>query len=174
MKDKIPFYDVANKFFVGAIFTILLFVIVFDKTSLIHNYYRYSIVLKEWSAIVSAVLLVLMYEIGFIINRASSITIAPVLEKTKIWRRDQYKLDVSEIKKENDTFNAMITELVLIRSHILAYFILAIISLFCQKYIFAGGLAVIIVVFVFSGKSHNDRINIIRKDYVDKQNKLKE
>lgn len=169
MKDKIPFYDIINKFFVGAVFFLLFIVIINDKISLKDIYNNYSYVIKDLGVISSTVLFIAMYEIGLIINRCSSIIIAPMLEKTKIWSKDGYKIDVSEIKKENETFNSMITELVLIRSHILMYVVLAILALICKKWIYCILFLTLTVLFVLSGKKHNDRINIIRKEYKEKK-----
>lgn len=133
MKNKISLYDIVNKFFVGAVFTLLLVVVTVDKLPLVDIYNHYSDILKDWSVIVSAVLLIAMYEIGFVINLGSSAIIAPLLEKTKIWPKEDYTIDISEIKKSNETFNAMITELVLSRSHIFMYLLLTIISFACCK-----------------------------------------
>ena len=165
MKNKISLYDIVNKFFVGAVFTLLLVVVTVDKLPLVDIYNHYSDILKDWSVIVSAVLLIAMYEIGFVINRGSSAIIAPFLEKTKIWPKEDYTIDISEIKKSNETFNAMITELVLSRSHIFMYLLLTIISFACCKWIFGVVFVAIILLFIISGRKHNQRINKIRKDY---------
>lgn len=171
MKDKISLYDIVNKFFVGAVFTLLFVVVTVDKLPLVDIYNQYSDILKDWSVIVSAVLLISMYEIGFVINRGSSAIIAPLLEKTKIWPIDGYSIDISEIKKSNETFNAMITELVLSRSHIFMYLLLTIISIACCKWIFGVAFVVIILLFIISGRKHNQRINKIRKDYAVRKGK---
>ena len=101
MKDKIPFYEIVNKFFVGAVFTIFFVIVTADKLSLIDLYNKYATILKDWSVLVATILLIAMYEIGFIINRAGSAFIAPLLEKTKIWPKKEYGIDVSEIKETN-------------------------------------------------------------------------
>lgn len=56
MKNKISLYDIVNKFFVGAVFTLLLVVVTVDKLPLVDIYNHYSDILKDWSVIVSAVL----------------------------------------------------------------------------------------------------------------------
>lgn len=58
MKNKISLYDIVNKFFVGAVFTLLLVVVTVDKLPLVDIYNHYSDILKDWSVIVSAVLLI--------------------------------------------------------------------------------------------------------------------
>ena len=59
----------------------------------------------------------------------------------------------------------MILELVLIRSHILIYIILALSAIICKKYILFFVFLVLILVFILSGRKHNDRINKIRADF---------
>ena len=112
-----------------------------------------------------------MYEIGFILNRASSIIIGPILTKAKIWPKYQYDKDVSEISKDNPKFQSMITDLVLMRSHILMYLILGLFSVFSSYKWFVLVCLVFIIIFVFAGKKHSKKINIIRKATETEQEK---
>ena len=108
MKDKIPFYNIANMFFVGAVFAIanvLLFhecLLDMDLSSQLY------MTLKDWSIVATAAIIVVVFEIGFILNRASSVLIAPILEKTKIWPKEKYNLDVSELSNKHPKFQFMI------------------------------------------------------------------
>ena len=130
MKDKIPFYNIVNMFFVGSVFTLLVAVLFHNQFNLIDLSSPIFTFAKDWSVIISAVLLIAMYEIGFILNRASSVILEPILTGTKLWPREQYDKDVSEISKDNPKFQSMITDLVLMRTHILMYFVVGIISTF--------------------------------------------
>ncbi len=168
MKDKIPFYEIVNKFFIGAVFVLLYIAVSIDRLPLICFYNQYSGILKDWNIIISVVLLIAMYEIGFIINRSSSVIIAPILRITRIWPTEEYTIDISDIKKQNDTFNSMITELVAIRSHILMYIVLAIISLLYCKYYYSLVFLLFVVLFTISGRKHNKRIRKILTDYRNK------
>ena len=167
MKDKIPFYNIANMFFVGAVFAIanvLLFhecLLDMDLSSQLY------MTLKDWSIVATAAIIVVVFEIGFILNRASSVLIAPILEKTKIWPKEKYNLDVSELSNKHPKFQFMITDLVLIRTHILMYLILAIESLFSPYKLASLVCLSIILVIVFSGRKHNARINIMRKSFTE-------
>ncbi len=169
MKDKIPFYNIANMFFVGAVFAIanvLLFhecLLDMDLSSQLY------MTLKDWSIVATAAIIVVVFEIGFILNRASSVLIAPILEKTKIWPKEKYNLDVSELSNKHPKFQFMITDLVLIRTHILMYLILAIESLFSPYKLASLVCLSIILVIVFSGRKHNARINIMRKLFAEKE-----
>ena len=116
MKEKIPFYNIVNMFFVGAIFSIAVTLMCAEKISIKQEYID---VAREWSFLVSAFLIIVMYEIGLIINRAASVLIEGFLVKTKIWEKNDYDIDVSEISEKNHKFQSMITELNLMRSHIL-------------------------------------------------------
>lgn len=168
MKDKIPFYNIANMFFVGAVFAIanvLLFhecLLDMDLSSQLY------MTLKDWSIVATAAIIVVVFEIGFILNRASSVLIAPILEKTKIWPKEKYNLDVSELSSKHPKFQSMITDLVLMRTHILMYLILAIESLFSPYKLASLVCLSIILVIVFSGRKLNARINIMRKSYAEK------
>lgn len=169
MKEKIPFYNIANMFFVGAVFAIanvLLFhecLLDMDLSSQLY------MTLKDWSIVATAAIIVVVFEIGFILNRASSVLIAPILEKTKIWPKEKYNLDVSELSNKHPKFQSMITDLVLMRTHILMYLILAIESLFSPYKLASLVCLSIILVIVFSGRKHNARINIMRKSFAEKE-----
>ena len=156
-------------FFVGAVFVIanvLLFhgcLLNMDPSSQLY------ITLKDWSVVATAAIIVVVFEIGFILNRASSVLIAPILEKTKIWPKEKYDLDISELSNKHPKFQSMITDLVLIRTHVLVYLILAIESLFSPYKLASLVCLSIILILVFSGRKHNARINIMRKSYAEKE-----
>ena len=177
MKEKIPFYNIVNMFFVGAVFSLCLLV-------LLHSYIPFewikenSDLLSDWSVIISTVLLITMYEIGFVINRMGSVIVAPIYEgkkrkKFKIWPKDDYRIDVSEIAKSNPRFQSLITELNLMRSHIMMSAILFVIALILKKWIWAGSFLIVIVIFTLGGRKHNSKINIIRRDYAQRKNEEK-
>lgn len=169
MKDKIPFYNIVNIFFVGSVFTFLIVFLFHSSLKSIDLSSPIFSFAMDWSAIVSAVLLIAMYEVGFILNRASSVIIAPILTKTKIWPKYQYDKDVSEISKDNPKFQSLITDLVLMRTHILLYLIIAVVSLFSPYNWFSLVCLVLIVLLVFAGRKHNEKINIIRNSVKEVQ-----
>ncbi len=171
MKDKIPFYNIVNMFFVGSVFTLLVAVLFHNQLGFVDLSSPIFTFAKDWNVIISAVLLIAMYEIGFILNRASSIIIEPILTKAKIWPKYQYDKDVSEISKDNPKFQSMITDLVLMRSHILMYLILGLFSVFSSYKWFVLVCLVFIIIFVFAGKKHSKKINIIRKATETEQEK---
>lgn len=174
MKDKIPFYNIVNMFFVGAVFSLCLII-------LLHSYIPFDRIkenaelLSDWSVLISAVLLIAMYELGFIINRLGSIVIAPLYsnKKLRIWPKVDYKIDVSEIAQINPRFQSMITELNLTRSHIMMCAILSVIAFIVGKWIWGVSFAILIIVFTFSGRKHNGKINVIRQSYSERKEKEK-
>lgn len=174
MKEKVPFYNIVNMFFVGAIFTLTLFVMLLDKLRNIDLSSPVFGLLKDWNILVTAILLIIMFEIGFIINRASSIIVETVLVKTKIWPREKYDIDVSQISQNNSKFQSMITELNLMRSHILIYLFFTIYAVSVSKYIYTVVFLAFIIIFIFAGKKHNTKINIIRKTYYERYGNVKE
>lgn len=175
MKDKIPFYNIVNMFFVGAVFS-------FGLVILLRNYIPFDWIkenaswLSDWSILISAVLLIAMYELGFIINRMGSIIIASIYtgKKIRIWPKNEYGIDVSELAQTNPRFQSMITELNLIRSHIMMCILWLVISLILSEWIWSISCVVLIVVFTFGGKKHNTKINIIRREYAQRKNKEKQ
>lgn len=171
MKEKIPFYNIVNMFFTGSVFTFIIAVLFHDQFCPTDLSSPVFVFLKDWSMIISTVLLIAMYEIGFILNRASSVIVEPILVKTKIWPKYQYDKDVSEISENNSKFQSMVTELVLMRTHILLYLIVAVLSLFSLHKWFALVCGVLIVLFILAGKKHNSKINTIRKPNGELQRK---
>lgn len=171
MKDKIPFYNIVNMFFVGSVFTFIVAVLFHDHFKTIDLSSPIFSFLKDWSVVIFAVSLIVMYEIGFILNRASSVIVEPILAKFKIWPKYQYDKDVSEISESNSKFQSMITELVLMRTHILLYLLIAVISLFSPYKWFALVCIVLIVLFIFAGQKHNSKINKIRKSNEESRKK---
>ena len=67
---------------------------------------------------------------------------------------------------KNHKFQSMITELNLMRSHILLYLILAILAVVLGRYWLA--FIYVSLIFVFGGKKHNTKINKIRKGYYER------
>ena len=167
MKDKIPFYNIANMFFVGAIFAIANALLFYECWLNMDYSSQLYMTLKDWSVVATAAIIVAAFEIGFILNRASSVLIAPILEKTKIWPKEKYDIDVSELSNKHPKFQSMITDLVLIRTHILVYLILAIESLFSTYKLSSLAFLSLIIILVFSGRKHNAKINIMRKSYAE-------
>lgn len=171
MKDKIPFYNIVNMFFVGSVFTFIV-------VALFHGQFKVADLstpifgfLENWSVVISAIFLIVMYEVGFILNRASSVIVEPIFTKLKIWPKYKYDKDVSEISEKNSKFQSMITELVLMRTHILLYLIVAILSLFSPYKWFSLICVSFIAVFIFAGRKHNAKINKIRKSNEEVQKK---
>ena len=68
MKNKISLYDIVNKFFVGAVFTLLLVVVTVDKLPLVDIYNHYSDILKDWSGRSSLFFLASYYSSSLLSN----------------------------------------------------------------------------------------------------------
>ena len=173
MKDKIPFYNIVNMFFVGAVFSLCLAILL--RAYIPFEWIKENAeLLSDWSILISVILLIAMYEIGFIINRMGSIIVAPIYEKLKLWPKEEYGIDVSELAQSNPRFQSMITEMNLMRSHIMMSFLLVVISLILGEWIWSGSFVVLIIVFTFGGKKHNAKINTIRKQASERKTKAKQ
>lgn len=82
MKEKVPFYNIVNMFFVGAVCSIgtaFIFRDLIPFKWLKDN----SEILSEWNVLLTAVLLIVMYELGFIINRMRLGNHCPYVRKNK-------------------------------------------------------------------------------------------
>lgn len=171
MKDKIPFYNIVNMFFVGVVFSLGLLSLLYMNIPwdwIKEN----STILSQWSILISAIVIVAMYEIGFVINRMGSIIIAPIYERV-FWPKGKYSIDVSEIAQSNPRFQSLITELILMRSHIMMCVILFLISLVQHMWWWGVIYLGLILVFTLGGKKHNDKINCIRQDYIKRNSQKK-
>ena len=175
MNEKVPFYNIVNMFFVGAVFSLCLGILFRDYIPLAW--------IKENADLLSDILLIAMYEIGFIINRMGSVIIEPIytlnmfkkrkiykrIKCLRIWPREDYGIDVSEISAANAKFQSMITELNLMRSHIMMFVIILIISILLKKYEWIIISVFLVLIFTLGGKKHNSKISIIRREEAERQ-----
>ncbi len=167
MKEKIPFYDIVNMFFVGAVFCLGSCILLYEYIPL-EWIKENSELLSSWSVFLFSILLIAMFEIGFIINRMGSVIIAPLYEG-KIWPKDEYSIDVSELAQSNARFQSLITELILMRSQIMMCVILFLVSLVQHMWVWGTIYIGLIIIFTLSGQKHNDKINRMRHDYVKRK-----
>ncbi|MCQ2472113.1 MAG: hypothetical protein MJ147_08760 [Clostridia bacterium] len=119
--------------------------------------------MENWTAIISVILLVAMYEIGFILNKTSAVLLNKPLRK--IWPHEKYSISVSQLETENAKFKSLNTELHVTRSHILMYIISSITAFFVKKWIWGIIFIVFAFIFLFAGKRTNYFMNKIKKDY---------
>ena len=164
MKEKIPFYNIVNMFFVGCVFVIFMIPFFIDAIDL-DAVKKYGEILSDWTAIISVVAIAAMFEVGFIINRLGSIIVEPLYVILKIWPREKYDAKISEISQNNAKFQSMITELNLMRSHIMICLIILIIALLLGKFLYALSMLALICIFSLGGRKHNTKINIIKSNY---------
>ena len=165
MKEKVPFYEIVNMFFTGTVFSIILFLLLYNNITISEQTKLLIHYCEKWSVIVGAAILVLMYEIGFLLNKLGAVTLGYILPKAKIWPREKYSIDVSEIEKKNTNFRTMNVELHVVRTHIIMYLILGIVSAITKNWIATIALLLLVVMFVFAGRRTNSFMNKIKKDY---------
>ena len=150
MKDKIPFYEVANLFFVGVVFTLFFGITINSvKTA---EYYQKLFDLCKQSVLISSALVVIMFEFGLIINRIGSLIIEPVLKMTKIWPFRTPKCSLNAIKRKDYTFAANVRNYGVYRSQVVIWLSVLIASLICKKWWFALASVLLIGLFVLSGR----------------------
>lgn len=162
MKEKIPFYEIATMFFTGAAFSLVMTFLLYDKISF-EKMKDFLSLSENWTAIISIVLLVAMFEIGFILNKSSAVLLNKLLKK--IWPHEEYSIKVSQLEEENKKFKNLNRELHVIKSHILMYIILSITAFCIKKWILGIAFVVVAFIFLFAGRRTNYFMNIIKKDY---------
>lgn len=174
MKDKIPYYDIVNMFFAGSVFSIIAFAMVISKHNLILLMSENLVLLHDWSVIVIAALLVLMFEVGFLLNRLGAVVLDPILVTLNIWPKKEYNISESKLKSENTIFRNMCIELNLTRTHIIIYVLLGIEACFLEIWIAAILFFFIIVLLVFAGRRRSEYINKVKSEYLKSTNGLQE
>lgn len=164
MKEKISIYHIINMFFVGSVYSIDLIAILY-KIIPFDWLKKHSELLADWKFLISTVAIIIMFEIGFLINRIGSVFISPLYAKIKIWPKGPYTSDISELEQTNPRVQTMVTELTLMRSHIVICILLIYPLLRYHKWyclianIFAG------LIFTLGGRRHNAKINKILENY---------
>ena len=165
MKEKVPFYEFANMFFSGASFSVLLVFLFYDYPGFFKKFIEIISPLKDWTVVVSAALLVAMYEIGFILNKTSSVLLGRLLEHSKIWPREKYGISVSQLEEKVPKFRSLNIELHVTRTHIVMYLILFGVSMFLRKWFVGIVFLAIAILLLFAGKITNSFMNKIKSDY---------
>ena len=167
MKDKIPFYETVNMFFVGTVFSITLFILLFDKIQYSDSIKALIKYCEKWSVVIGVAAIAMMFEIGLILNKIGSLVLTPLLSKFKIWPRKEDYTDISEIEKERPKFRSLNIELHVIRTHIIMCIILSIVAIIVKKWFFLIAFIPLIVLFLFSCYKTNAVMDKIKNNYLD-------
>ena len=163
MKDKTPFYETVNMFFVGTVFSITLFLLLFDKVQYNVSFKALIKYCEKWSVIIGVAAIAIMFEVGLVLNKLGSIILSPFLSLIGAWpNKEDYK-DISEIEKERPKFRSLNIELHAIRTHIIMYFILSVVAIIVKKWLFLIAFIPLIALFVFSCYKTNYVMDKIKK-----------
>ncbi len=167
METKIPFYNLINIFLLGLLFLASMLYITFPSWIKIIAYHE---LLVQWQFLFSVLLFGVIYEVGVIINRFSSVVIENVCEKIGL---------ISEISKNYTAFNSakkdnpflatLSREYAFSRGNFTLWILLAIIF-FCNKYCLEGICSLLLsTLFFFSMRKFDSKIQNILKDYSHEQ-----
>lgn len=166
MKDKIPYYELVNMFFVGTTFCLLMVFMNFSEVlAFLDEYAGLLVKLRNWSGLVGVVVAVAMFEIGFVLNRLGSVIIGTTLIWLGIWKQEKYTGNISKIERFDEKFKRMNIELVLIRTHIMMFVLLMIVAFYRSLPGMGIGFIVLILIFIWTGAKHNSRMNKIKERY---------
>ncbi len=158
METKISFYNVLNMFLIGLIFFGCIVIIFFNSISNILK--NITITNIGYETLTTIIIFGIIYEIGLIINRISSVIVEEILKKTKlIIFRDYASYKKAETKI--DFLKILSREYALSRNSMTLFFILCLISIFSSKWIFFLIFLGLTFLFFLSLKKHVKKILIL-------------
>ena len=158
MKPKFSIYQYLNFILTGLIFsgcTIVVFSKNVDDITLIKNISGLSLGIET---IIVFIMIGIIYELGFIINRIGSILIEPIYKKLHFVKfNDDYKR-FNEAKKDYPILDVLSREYALSRTQISLYLILAILSIIKHQWILLIIFLLLVLLFSISMFKHSKKI----------------
>lgn len=158
MDIKLPLYNILNFLLTGFVFISCLLLMHLDIVGdfIMSEYYNRIAAMSESALLLCAISIA--YEIGFVLNRASSVLVEPILKKAQIVPfNDDYVLYNRKIK-EFSIMNVLSREYALSRTSILLFFALSIIAMTSCKWNLMIVFAVCTLIFILSCRRHASKI----------------
>lgn len=158
MDSKIPFYNILNMLLVGLVFVGCICFILPNEVMNLSNEYGKYLNRINLDIIIATIFFGIIYEIGFIITRVSSLILEELFIKFRLIPFEKDYSKYNKARKENPFLNTLSREYALARNSCTMFLILALISVIVTKYIFALILFSISILFFFSVKKHSGKI----------------
>lgn len=150
MESKIPFYNIINMFLIGIVFLIAFFLVFYNFTvDLINQYPIFINFCLDFKLITYIIIIGVIYEIGLIINRISSIVIESLFIKFKFINIGNYS-KFNDYKKGNSFLYTLSREYASARSSFTLWLILFIMFLINGYWGMSIVSFIISVIFCFS------------------------
>jgi hypothetical protein len=158
METKISFYNILNMFLIGLIFFGCIVIIFFNP---IFNLLKILTIINiGYETLITIIFFGIIYEVGLIINRISSVIIEEFLKKTKLIVFRDYAL-YKKAETKIDFIKILSREYALSRNSMTLFFILCLISIFSSKWIFFLIFLGLTLLFFLSLKKHVKKILIL-------------
>lgn len=171
METKIPFYNLINIFLLGVLFTTGLAYVSFSEWSIrLVNYDHLLQMANQWQFILSLVVIGIIYEVGVIINRISSIIVEPLCEKWG-WipkKEDNYAL--FDLAREDHPFLYTLSREYGFSRGNLTLWLILLLLFWGSKHWIEGAIALLLsILFFFSMRKFSFKIQNLLKDYINEK-----
>ena len=154
MENKIPFYNILNMLLIGIVFSTLLCFADLSKITIFSNYL--SLIKTDYLIII--VFIALMYEVGLVINRLSSVVLEPFLKFFKLIYWTDYRKYV-KAQREDNFLVVLSREYALSRNSTALFFILTMIGLVCWNLTYSLEMLLLTILFLMSTRKHSKKIH---------------
>ena len=168
METKIPFYNIVNIFLTGLVFSVI-YVFIYHNFLIrfINNHVGITKFCLNFEFIACIIILGIIYEIGLIINRLSSVVIESLLLKLGIVKFDDYS-KFNNCKKEYPILSVLSREYAVARSSFTLWILISLLF-FTKCYCFMTMVSFVIsLIFLLSCIKMSGKINDIIGSYKEK------
>lgn len=160
MNTTIPFYDIANKFLLGFLFAVGIFLLHANNIlSFISIKVQEFIIPSSAETIITICFVAAIYEIGVVLNRISSVGTEELLIKIKLWPQRSDYVWYNKAKEHYKIIPTLAREYDFYKGHITLFLLLALYSLVLCCWWFSIVCAAFAIIFIASGRKQSNRIN---------------
>ena len=166
MNITIPFYEIVNRFLLGLIFVagIALFHVQEIENWLSTETVQTLTIPTGLETVATACFFAVIYEIGYIINRISSVLTEELLIRIKVWPKRSDYVQFNKAKEHYKILPVLAREYDFCKGQITLFSVLIIYAVIQRIWPFVLIYASIIVFFAVSGWKFSERINSLVKE----------
>ncbi len=167
MNTAIPYYEIVNRFLLGLVFVAVIVIFhIHEIMNLLSTEAVQTLINPIGVETITTVCsFAIIYEIGYIINRISSVATEEILIFIRFWPCRSNYVSYNKAKKHYDILSVLSREYNICRGQITLFFILM--SYFatqcCLSYVLFC--CSFIIIFVLSGRKCSEHINKLVKDF---------
>ena len=166
MNMTIPFYDIANRFLLGFLFAVGMFLLHANKILLfISTKVQEFKIPSSAETIITICFIATIYEIGIVLNRISSVGTEELLIKIKLWPKRSDYVWYNKVKEHYKIIPTLAREYDFYKGHITLFLLLTLYSLVLCHWWFSVVCAALAIIYIASGRKQSNRINKLVKDF---------